>query len=158
LELLPEDQKYLANLFGVMGPGKVLKSWFQEAFKESNELNLLEKGDSISQEEKFVSRLDQIEEGLLELSQVKYGEYIRKLDKKSQTEIIGTLIKEKIELPELQLMEMFGGRDKLQRELEIITNMDFHKQFMMELKSESWIMIPRKLIFQLIHLNPTISF
>jgi hypothetical protein len=146
---LLEEQRYLVKIFGLMGPEEFLKLWLQEALKEKiTSKELAFQGNTAH----FWGDLENMHRELFELTNLDQKLHLHKMDKEATDKDYLDSVKEYVSLHEGYLMKYVGGRDELEKLLEKITDMDFHKQFMQELESECLTIILQYLS-QLIHVN-----
>jgi hypothetical protein len=134
---LPDDQAYLSQLFGFMGPKDVLEPWFVVAIGEMIESKEFQFS---GQEVDFGSELGLLQSDLAALVRLHRSSDLS--NKKTNAEISNLnqkAILEKIDAHENKLVSFFGDRSELKRALETIEKTDVHKNFMKDLKSKSFL-------------------
>jgi hypothetical protein len=133
---LPKHQKYLSRVFGFVGPENVLEPWLQAALEEkiqSGEFQFFRNPAG------FLSELKLIQTDLADLARFHRNSPIVHIKTHPEPSGLDQKAISKIVKHEYQLIKLFGGRDKLKRALDNLEDMNFHKIFMQELKSESLI-------------------
>jgi hypothetical protein len=146
-KVLPSDQAYMSSLLGQMGPGEVLKPWFEAMVREkveSKEL-IFKQG-----KEEFISRLQLMEIALAGLAKLHQKSDLALLSEEDK-ELLNAYTREIVELDK-GLSISFGGRDEFKASLNRIKSMNFHKGFMMELESVSFVILLMRILSKLIHL------
>ncbi|PLW45465.1 hypothetical protein PCASD_05951 [Puccinia coronata f. sp. avenae] len=130
LNYLPREKRYLSTVLGSMGPKNVLERWYQEAIKqkvESNEFNLHGK------EAEFISQLKLIQTNLAGLASSQRPSDLFPRDKKAE---LAVHYNEAIRKNEDNLVAIVGNRAKLQKVLNSLDNMAYHKRFMKQLRND----------------------
>jgi hypothetical protein len=127
-----------------MGPKNVLERWYQETIQEkvqTNELQLHGK------EAEFLSELKRIQVNLAHLAISQRTDH-----PSTASKALALRNNERIQKNEDKLVGIVGNRDELKKTLKLLENMDYHKRFMKELKSESLIIGLSKLSI-LVYIN-----
>jgi hypothetical protein len=139
LNYLPREKRYLSTVLGSMGPKNVLERWYQEAIKqkvESNEFNLHGK------EAEFISQLKLIQTNLAGLASSQRPSDLFPEIRKAE---LAVHYNEAIRKNEDNLVAIVGNRAKLQKVLNSLDSMAYHKRFMKQLGSKSLVIFLSKL-------------
>ena len=133
----------MSPLLDQLGPGEFLKPWLEAVIREKVKVKeiIFKK-----EEDQFIPRLQSMQTALAGLAKLHQNSDLStaaEQELKHYNNLILELDKD--------LSDLFGGRDELQKALNVISSMNFYKRVMMELESESFVTI-LIIIHKIIHL------
>ncbi|PLW50552.1 hypothetical protein PCASD_01399 [Puccinia coronata f. sp. avenae] len=129
---LSPNQKYLSKSFALLGPEGVLKIWLEKAIMENNQFKRL--GLSGNKHD-FVTKLEYLQGSLADLAYMDHDSGLYQPGSTMESKVAYQNKLKEIVGHEEKLIDILGSRDKLKEALEMITKLDFHKEFMQELKT-----------------------